>query len=54
MEKRDRISPRLVLAKYDAGRFCTWSKIRVRTSAIREAASRASSRSYQTAMIEVE
>ena len=53
IENRDRISPRLVLAKYDDGRFCTCSNSRVRTSEITLAASRASQRSYQTAMIEV-
>ena len=42
MEKRDRISPRLVRAKYADGRFWTCSNSRVRTSEISEAASSAS------------
>ena len=53
IEKRERISPRLVRAKYDDGRFWTCSNSRFRTSAMMPAASRASQRSYQTAMIEV-
>jgi hypothetical protein len=53
MENRDRISPRLVRAKYADGRFWTCWNSRVRTSEITPAASRASQRSYQTAMIEV-
>src|SRR5438270_11868175 len=49
MENRERISPRLVRAKYDAGKFWTCSNRRERTSAMTQAASLASQRSYQTA-----
>ncbi len=52
-ENRDNISPRLVRAKYPAGRFWTCSNRRVRTSEISAAVSLASHRSYQTATIEV-
>ena len=52
-ENRDRISPRLVRWKNAAGKFWTCSNIRVRTSEISDAASRASNLSYQIATIEV-
>ncbi len=52
-EKRDRISPRLVLAKNADGRFCTWSNSFARTSAMTFDAVRASHNSYQMATIEV-
>ena len=51
--KRERISPRSVRAKYDAGSLWTRSNRLARTSAMMRAASRASQRSYQVAMIEV-
>src|ERR1700720_4368632 len=51
-ENRDKISPRLVRAKYAAGKVWTCSNRRFRTSDISAAASLASQRSYQTATIE--
>ena len=52
-EKRERISPRLILAKNADGKFCTWSNSFARASETMPDAVRASQSSYQIATIEV-